>query len=365
MSVFWILMFLRILASSHRTDNRLHCPDNCKTIAFRFAIVLSRTSMRCGYHGAAVVMSNVRREALDETNVGLPVAAALCALVAPEVGRRGRHRSGCDGWLYRRSSAQRAATAAIVALGIVSMAGGVMAQSDSTAAGKLGGGPQKYDWTNHPDIARTGVGPDEIIHFSVNGIFLDVPAAYLEFWPSRKTAEQLNVADSGPKQTGGINIIAWVPGGAPYPFKWWPPRLEFNATPDGSTGAARFNVVVHNLRFENAANYISPSKQFKNVRGSLGGYGHEHFETRYGLEFFSFTKVPAFVFEGYRESDGSDPKLMLRCIKGTLNCDGDVHYGDINLTFYMRIPRQALPTWKLAVEVVRELALRWRKENGK
>ncbi len=214
---------------------------------------------------------------------------------------------------------------------------------------------------------RTGVAPDEPIAIRSNGVLFKVPAAYLEFWPTKKMVGRLNEADSSKKRDGGFNVIFWVNDKSPYPFKWWPPRLEYRAIGEGDKEATIFNVVVHNLRFQEEAVYISPSKRFQNWRRSSGGPGNEHHERRHGLTFFRFSKWPGLSGQGYKELEGSQPRLTLRCLdKGgpaASNCDGHVHYSDIDLAFYMRFPQLALPRWKEIVAAVRELALEWRESE--
>lgn len=221
-----------------------------------------------------------------------------------------------------------------------------------------------YDWTNHPDVKRTGVAPDEPILIRTNGVLFKVPAAYLEFWPKKEMVGRVNEADSTKKSDGGFNVVFWVNDKSPYPFKWWPPRLEYRTAGKGDERETIFNVVVHNLRFQTEADYTSPSRRFQNARTNLGGAGFESFEERYGLTFYRFSKAATFPIEGYKQLDGAEPKLELRCLdKGgpeVSNCDGYVHYTDIDIAFYVRFPQLALPRWKEIVTAVRELALQWR-----
>jgi hypothetical protein len=112
---------------------------------------------------------------------------------------------------------------------------------------------------------------------------------------------------------------------------------------------------------------ISPDRAYHNLtsyRSPPSAYSFQ--DEPFGLTRFWPQNPPERIFEvNYRETDGSDPQILLACVipdRWTVYpaCSGRVHFVADDLAFFVVFPREELSHWHDIVLAVRELYKSWR-----
>jgi hypothetical protein len=217
-------------------------------------------------------------------------------------------------------------------------------------------------------IRRTtydGIPLDEPIPVRLRDVLLQIPAGYLVPWPTPAMRNRVNEKTS-------VDVHFWMPNKR-YPEIDPLSMTDFRPREPGRepTPPEAYIVKARGLQplRPDELGHRSPEQHFRNFTSIPGISSFSFEQEEFGLVRFwrnDWPHVQPEPFLFYKQPDGSDPQLMLRCTPPDRNppnpiCDGYVYFTADQLSFNIVFSRADLPRWRDSVLAVRDLYKSWSK----
>lgn len=202
----------------------------------------------------------------------------------------------------------------------------------------------------------------ELVTVETQGERFRLPAGYLDSWLYPMSSEGVIKRDR-------LAFAFWMPSRR-YPENEPSSTPSFRPREPGRDppGSDEYIVKVGSVLFgaSKVPRQITPQKGYMNHL-ALDGIDAFRFRIRFGLLEFWNIKTPN-PFDNYREIEGTQPKVIFRCTRPehfapNPSCDGEVHFEDVDLQFWIYFSRDNIETWRNNVTAARDLILSWRKPH--
>jgi hypothetical protein len=206
------------------------------------------------------------------------------------------------------------------------------------------------DWHNIP--------LDEVLHLDFKGRRFDVPAAYLQPWPTRKYFKPGALT-----KVGDLAFAFWMPTRGYLTFnRLSTPSFHPKHDPAYANG---YVVGVDFVKFDvsRIPGELTPLTQIQNkisLDPDAFRYAKEHGLVRYWRE-----NRPN-LFVSYRHTEDTQPQINLRCRSlpedralPNPSCDGFVYFEDDDIQFHVAFSTVDLAHWRETVTAARDLIQQW------